>query len=119
MDDDPIELREFDDEPTDALSPWERRRRVMRWVAIIAMAALVVPGLLGTYSVARSTAAQACRLAVDFYASPFAPSRVAFELTDLRTLGWNCYAVAPTGEVRVAMLGLIPGTPRLEQRSAT
>ena len=123
MNDDPIELREWPDDPdrdsSAGLSPWERRRRVLRWVSIVAMLALVIPGALGTWSVARNTAAQACRMAVDFYAAPGVPSRIAFDLTDPRLLGWNCYAQAPNGEVLVAALGLIPGTPRLEPRSGT
>jgi hypothetical protein len=125
MNDDPIELREWPDDPDDSgragagLSPWERRRRVLRWISIIAMLGLVIPGALGTWSVARTTAAQACRIAVDFYAAPGVPARVAFELTDPRLLGWNCYALAPTGEVRIAVLGLIPGSPRLEPRTGT
>lgn len=124
MDDDPIELREWPDDPdrdgtSERLSPWERRKRILRWVSILAMAGLVVPGALGTWSVARSTAAQACRIAVDFYASPTTPARVAFELGDPRLLGWNCYAVGPGGDVCVAVLGLIPGSPRLEPRTGT
>lgn len=123
MDDDPIELREWPDDPDrdadERMSPWERRKRILRWVSIVAMAALVIPGALGTWSVARSTAAQACRMAVDFYATPSTPARIAFELGDPRIIGWNCYAQAPNGEVLVAALGLIPGTPRLEPRSGT
>lgn len=110
--DDPRELRgwEPDDETT---SPWERRRRVMRIVALVTMVAMVVPGALTSWAIAQSTAERSCRIAVDYYANDRTPSRVAFELDSPETLGWNCYALAPTGEVRVALLGLIPGPPRL------
>ena len=96
--------RELDDwEPYDApgdeaTSPWERRRRVMRIVALVTMIAMVVPGALTSWAIAQSTAERSCRIAVDYYANERTPSRVAFE---------------PTGEVRVALLGLIPGPPRL------
>ena len=99
-----------DDEAT---SPWERRRRVMRIVALVTMIAMIVPGALTSWAIAQSTAERSCRIAVDFYATERTPARVAFELGSPDTLGWNCYAVAPTGEVRVALLGLIPGPPRL------
>lgn len=123
MDDDPRELREADwpddGDGSDGPSRWERRARVMRIMSIVALVALVVPGALGTWSLAQSTAAQSCRLAVDALADARTPSRVAFELGSPETAGWNCYAVAPTGEVRVAVLGVIPGAPDLRPRSGS
>jgi hypothetical protein len=117
-DDDPIELRGAVDD--DAVVPaWERRRRVMRWVALIALVGMLLPTAVGTYSIARATAEQSCRLAVDFYADERTASRVAFELRSLDAVGWNCYAVTPSGEVLVAALGLIPGAPRLVSRTLT
>ena len=117
-DDDPRELDDWQPdgwEPDDTgPTPWERRRRVMRIVALVTMIAMVVPGALTSWAIAQSTAERSCRIAVDFYADARTPSRVAFELGGSPdTLGWNCYAVAPTGEVRVAVLGIIPGAPRL------
>ncbi|MBA8847921.1 hypothetical protein [Microcella alkalica] len=124
MDDDPRELREADwpddGDGTDGRSPaWERRARVMRIISIVALLSLVVPGALATWALAQSTAATACRLAVDALADVRTPTRVAFELTSLETAGWNCYALAPTGEVRVAVLGVIPGAPDLRPRSGS
>ena len=114
-DDDPIELREWPDDERDDARPtsWERRARVMRWVALIALVGMVLPGALSTYALARSTAEQACRLAVDTVASERTPSRVAFELLSAEAVGWTCYAATPGGEVLIAVLGLIPGEPRL------
>jgi len=110
LDDEQPYSRGADDEtPT----PWDRRRRVMRIVALVTMIAMVVPGALTSWAIAQSTAERSCRIAVDFYANERTTSRVAFELGSPDTLGWNCYALAPTGEVRVALLGLIPGPPRL------
>jgi hypothetical protein len=113
-DDDPIELREWpDDDHVDAPTAWERRQRVIRWVALIALIGMLVPGTLSTVAVARTTAEQSCRLAVDAVASERTPSRVSFELLSLEAIGWTCYAQTAGGDVLVALLGLIPGEPRL------
>lgn len=118
-DDDPIELRESLDDNRDdeRATSWERRRRVMRWVALIALIGMLLPTVVGTYSVARTTAEKACRLAVDFYADERTPSRVAFELLSPEALGWTCYAQTAAGDVLVALLGIIPGEPRLVPRT--
>lgn len=114
-DDDPIELREWpdDDRDGDRAPVWERRQRVMRWVALIALVGMLLPTALSTYAVARNTAEQSCRLAVDFVASERTPSRVSFELLSLEEIGWTCYAQTAGGEVLIALLGVIPGEPRL------
>lgn len=117
-DDDPIELRgEVARDADDGMPAWERRRRVMRWVALIALLGMLLPTAVGTYSVARSSAVQSCRLAVDFYANERTPSRVSFELLSPEAMGWTCYAATPSGDVLVAVLGLIPGAPRLVPRT--
>lgn len=115
MYDDPRELLEY--EPGDGTPAWERRRRVLRWVALIALVGMLVPTAIGSYVTARNTALQSCRLAVDFYASERTPSRVAFELLSPDALGWTCYAQLSSGDVLVAVLGIIPGPPRLVSRT--
>jgi len=117
--DDPRELRDdlADNEADDGMPAWERRRRVLRWIALIALLGMVLPTGLGTWSMARSTAEQSCRLAVDYYADERTPSRVAFELLSPDAVGWMCYAQLSSGDVRVAVLGLIPGAPRLVSRT--
>lgn len=129
MDDDPrehptpddLDADDYDGDSDDESAPtrWERRRRLTRAVSIVALLALIVPGALATWALARSTAASACRLAVDVRVDARTPARVAFELDALETLGWNCYALAPTGEVRIAVLGVIPGAPDLRPRSGS
>lgn len=119
MDDDPRELIDADGFGAGGTPAWERRRRLVRALSVVALLALVVPGALATWALAQSTAARACRLAVDARADALTPARVAFELDSLETLGWNCYALAPTGEVRVAVLGVIPGAPDLRPRSGS
>lgn len=117
--DDPRELRDdlADDEADDGMPAWERRHRVLRWVALIALLGMLVPTGLGTWSMARTTAEQSCRLAVDYYADERTPSRVAFELLSPEAVGWMCYAQLSSGDVLVAVLGLIPGAPRLVPRT--
>ncbi len=113
-DDDPIELREWPDDRDESRAPaWERRARVMRWVAIIALVGMLLPTGVGTYSIARTTAEKSCRLAVDVVASERTPSRVSFELLSFEAVGWTCYAQTAGGDVLVALLGLIPGEPQL------
>ena len=42
---------------------------------------------------------------------------MAFELLSAEAMGWNCYAATPSGDVLVAVLGLIPGAPKLVPRT--
>jgi len=118
-DDDPRELRDdlASDEADAGVPAWERRRRVLRWVALIALLGMLLPTGIGTWSMARNTAEQSCRLAVDFYANERTPSRVAFEVLSPDAIGWMCYAQLSSGDVLVAVLGLIPGAPRLVPRT--
>jgi len=94
-----------------------RRRVTCAGSALIALVGMLLPTAVGTYSIARSTAEQSCRLAVDFYANERTPTRVDFELLSPDAMGWTCYAVTPRGDVLVAVLGLIPGPPRLVPRT--
>ena len=118
-DEDPRELRDdlTDDETDDGAPAWERRRRMLRWIALVALVGMLIPTVAGTYTTARNTAAQSCRLAVDFYANERTPSRVAFEFLSPEASGWTCYAQLGSGDVLVAVLGLIPGAPRLVSRT--
>jgi len=117
-DDDPRELRdELTGDDADQGSPaWERRRRVLRWVALIALVGILLPTGVGSWSIARTTAERSCRLAVDFYADERTSARIAFEFLSPEALGWTCYAQLSSGDVLVAVLGLIPGSPRLVSR---
>jgi len=117
-DDDPRELRDdlTGDDAEEGSPAWERRRRVVRWVALIALVGILLPTGVGSWSIARQTAERSCRLAVDFYANESTPTRVAFEFLSPEALGWTCYAQLSSGDVLVAVLGLIPGSPRLVSR---
>lgn len=114
-DDIPPELSgEWDDEPAGP-SPMARRARMLRAVGIIALASLVLPGVLVTWSTSRATAHAACGIAAAYYA-PTAPAwEATFEFVPLQNFGWNCYAYTADGLVlRVATLGIIPGAPTLQ-----
>jgi hypothetical protein len=85
----------------------------IRLVVVLAVLALVLPGVLTTVSVGSSNAERACAARVAL-AYPFAGgSEARFELFGPGVLGWECYLVDPaTGDVHVDSMGLIPVAPR-------
>jgi len=86
----------------------------MRFVVVLAIAALVLPGVFVTWSTQVRTAQYACQIAVNYYAPGATSTKASFDLVADDLLGWNCYAVMFDGqEVFVAHLGLVPGAPRL------
>jgi hypothetical protein len=91
----------------------ERVKRLMRAIVVVALVALVLPGVLGSLAIANRTAQASCAAYTAYY-SPMATASVTrFELFGA-ALGWNCYADQFGGdEVLVANLGLIPGSARL------
>lgn len=105
--DDPLE---DDDEP----APRRLRTTVMRVVVLIAVLALVLPGVLVTWTTQVRTAEYACQIATDYYAPGASASLARFTITDPELLGWNCFAqMYNDEEIFTAHLGLIPGAPRL------
>ena len=91
-----------------------RRRRFMRVVVSIAIASLVLPGVLVTWTTQVRTAAYACEIATAYYAPGATSSKADFRLTPAELVGWNCYAVFfDQSEMFIAHLGVIPGAPRL------
>lgn len=112
--DDPPELSpEWDDEPTGE-APWHKRARFLRLIGIVALASLVLPGVLVTWTTSGQAAKIACEIAVGYYAPSAASAVARFELFPLDTLGWNCHAVMADGvTLKVASLGPIPGQPTL------
>ena len=103
----------FDDDTEPPLYS-RRRRQVMRLVVLLAIAALVLPGVIVTWTTQVRTAQYACEIAVDYYAPGATASAASFQLRPAELVGWNCYAVMFDGqEVFVAHLGVVPGAPRL------
>lgn len=91
-----------------------RRRRFMRVVVSVAIASLVLPGVLVTWATQVRTAGYACQIATAYYAPGATSSRADFHLTPADLVGWNCYAVFfDQSEMFIAHLGVIPGAPRL------
>jgi hypothetical protein len=96
------------------------RRRVMQIVVSISIAALVLPGIIVTWSTQVRTANYACEIAVAYYAPGASSSRASFSLLNPSLPGWNCRAVMFDGsEKLVAHLGVIPGAPRLVQQTGS
>jgi hypothetical protein len=90
------------------------RRRFMQFVVALAIAALVLPGILVTWTTQVRTAQYACQIATAYYAPGATGSDARFSLIPQALMGWNCYAVMfDQTEMFVAHLGVIPGAPRL------
>ena len=91
----------------------ERVRKLMRVIVVVALFALVVPGILGSLAIANRTAQASCLAYTQYYAPMAVGSITRFEVFGA-ALGWNCYAAQFGGdEVLIANLGLIPGGARL------
>jgi hypothetical protein len=108
------------DEPDDAPLRSDQRRRILRVVALVSMALLVVPGFIGTVVQAQQSARYACEIARVSLAPGAQNSSARFELFPLVTAGWQCYAEFYDGtSIRIATLGPIPGLPRLRPVSVS
>jgi hypothetical protein len=93
-----------------------RMQRTLRIVVILGIVALVLPGILTTYSLARATAQAACAATVATLSRTATGSRVQFEFFGPGGVGWQCYTVGAYGGDRkpVAPLGLIPTYPSVQ-----
>lgn len=116
----PPELAGAWDEEPDRPSRLDRRARVLKGVGIVALASLVLPGFLVTWTTSQRTAQAACSIAVDYYAPSAASSEARFSIFPVRTFGWVCDARMADGTtLPVAALGPIPGSPRLTPLTGT
>ncbi|PPF78702.1 hypothetical protein C5B96_14270 [Subtercola sp. Z020] len=90
-----------------------RKVQLMRAVVVLGIVALVLPGILTTYSLAKATAGAACAANVAYRVPSARSSTVRFELFGPAGVGWVCYSVGAYGGDRkpVAALGLIPSYP--------
>jgi len=90
-----------------------RKMWMLRIVVLLAVVALVLPGVFTTVNVGTSNAWQACTYrsaAVD----PSLQAAPRFELLGPGGLGWECYAVDRSGdEYHIDSMGLIPVAPRV------
>jgi hypothetical protein len=99
-------------EPTDSSRPLRGRRMMllMRVTVLLGLVALIVPGVLTTWSIASATAARSCAAAVSRYYPAAAGLDARFELAGAGGFGWQCYAVdLNERQTFVLPLGIIPG----------
>ena len=109
-------------EPDDDSRPLrsERRRRVLRVVAIVGMGLLVLPGLIGTLGQANRSASYACEIARQYYAPNAAGVEAKFRIFPLEAAGWQCFVPLDGGrDMLIATLGPIPGMPNLRPVSSS
>ncbi|MFF2372552.1 hypothetical protein [Agromyces sp. NPDC058110] len=92
------------------------RQRAIRIAVLVALAGMVLPIVLSTFSVANSTARSSC---ATFAAAATGTARgevstdVPFELFAAGGPGWQCYVVTENGDHRhLANFGLFPAAPR-------
>lgn len=112
----PPELASDDDRPLRS----ERRRKILRVVALVSMGLLVVPGAIGTIVQTQFNARYACELARTVVAPGAQSSTARFELFPLSSAGWHCFANFYDGSsVRIATFGPIPGLPTMQPVSGT
>ncbi|WP_158865067.1 hypothetical protein [Leifsonia sp. AG29] len=83
-----------------------------RVFVVVALAALVLPGVLLTVNIQSATAAYTCEVYARHYVRDAQGSAARFELTGPAGPGWQCYALNTEGDSTwVAPLGLIPSAP--------
>jgi hypothetical protein len=88
----------------------------MRFLVIIGVIALILPGILVTISTATHTADVSCSIVVVRDAPYAIGSDARFELVGPEGPSWYCYAqVRDEPDERLASLGLIPGAPPAPQ----
>lgn len=85
------------------------RQNLLRGVVVLAIVALVLPGIITTMSFASSTATAACDVYAQYQVSEQHRTEVRFEAMGPGVLGWECYAITATGERHLTSLGLLPG----------
>jgi hypothetical protein len=84
---------------------------------VVGLACLILPGIVESVSIARSTANEECKRWVAYEAPSSPGSDARFQLFGAGGMGWQCYTSgAFGGDGRVASMGLIPGPPNLPSR---
>ncbi|MDM4762801.1 hypothetical protein QT381_07250 [Galbitalea sp. SE-J8] len=105
------ELAEY--EPFEPHRRSRRRSYLLRVVVIVAVLALVLPGVLTTYGLASSTAARACVAWARQIVDEQHRTDARWEWAGPGGMGWQCYAYTAEGERFVRSLGPIPVAPEL------
>lgn len=101
-----------DPEPVDRPLRGRHATIAARVFVIVALSALVLPGVLLTIGVQTETATRTCAVYTAHYEPDAVSSSARFELTAPAGPGWQCYALNTEGDATfVAPLGLIPSAP--------
>jgi hypothetical protein len=88
----------------------KRRTLIFRFVVLVGVASLVLPGIVTSASVASATANRSCAIWVHYAAPDAAGSEARFEIFGPGGIGWECYSVGAFGGDRhIVSLGLLPG----------
>ena len=104
------ELAEYD--PHERPLRGRRRTIATRVFVIVALGALLLPGILLTISIQTETAGYTCDVYARHYEPDSVDSSARFELFAPAGPGWQCYALNTEGDATwVAPLGLIPSAP--------
>ncbi|MGV8885416.1 MAG: hypothetical protein ACOH1T_07485 [Microbacteriaceae bacterium] len=83
---------------------------ITRVVVVIALIALVLPGVIVSITTANATATRACSTYAQVYAADAIGFSVRFELVGPEGPGWSCYVTDFGGrQTLLRTLGLIPG----------
>jgi hypothetical protein len=82
----------------------QRTLFLMRALVIVAIAGLVLPGVITTYTFAQQSAQNACAVWVNHEVAQQHSSYAKLE-----GLSWQCYAVSADGTTRITSLGMLPG----------
>lgn len=89
----------------------------LRVFVLVAVIALVVPGIIGEAMLNIRDAAESCKRLVN-YENPGDGSSATFQIFGPNGTGWQCYTAADSfgGSQFVGSLGWIPGPPPIPAR---
>jgi hypothetical protein len=85
------------------------RQNLLRGVVLLAITALVLPGIITTWTFASSAATASCNVWAQYQVPEQHRTEVRFEVMGPGVLGWECYVTTATGERHLTSLGLLPG----------
>ncbi|MGI9822389.1 hypothetical protein [Agromyces sp. Marseille-Q5079] len=96
------------------------RQRAIQVFVVLALAGLVLPIVLSTFSVATTTARTACATFATAAVRGEVRTDAPFELFAGGGPGWQCYMTTENGDRRhLANFGLFPAAPRYEPGTPT
>jgi hypothetical protein len=76
---------------------------------LLAITALVLPGIITTWTFASQAATASCGVWARYQVPEQHRTEVRFEVFGPGVMGWECYSITATGEKHLTSLGLLPG----------